>query len=107
MPLIAFGRHLDHAAVKLRDAGYDVIGLDWTQDPVDVRYVCRCFITIFIERHLSMLSMMCHSCHLCCSARVGPTITLQGNMDPCALYGTGLLLFFVHILCVVCSMDTH
>ncbi len=38
--------------------GYDVVGLDWTVDPVKARKI------------------------------VGPNVTLQGNLDPCALYGT-------------------
>lgn len=43
---------------------YDVIGLDWTVDPIEAR------------------------------GRLGPDVTLQGNMDPCALYGTEVILFF-------------
>ena len=47
-----------HFALKqLSSAGYDIIGLDWTVAPEEGR------------------------------AKVGPGITVQGNMDPCALYG--------------------
>ena len=42
---------------QLSSAGYDIIGLDWTVAPEEGR------------------------------AKVGPGITVQGNMDPCALYG--------------------
>lgn len=41
-----------------KEGGYDVIGLDWTVDPVEAR------------------------------TRLGPDVTLQGNMDPCALYAS-------------------
>ena len=41
---------------QLSQSGYDIIGIDWTVSPEDAR------------------------------AKVGPNITVQGNMDPCALY---------------------
>lgn len=40
------------------DQSYEVIGLDWTVDPVEAR------------------------------KQLGPNITLQGNMDPCAMYSS-------------------
>lgn len=46
-----------------KEGGYEVIGLDWTVDPAEAR------------------------------TRLGPNITLQGNMDPCALYATEVSLF--------------
>ncbi|XP_016843368.1 uroporphyrinogen decarboxylase isoform X3 [Nasonia vitripennis] len=60
VPMIAFpkGATLDSIEIFAKEAGYDVIGLDWTVDPVEARQ------------------------------RVGPNITLQGNMDPTALYST-------------------
>ncbi len=42
---------------QLSTAGYDIIGLDWTIKPDEGRQ------------------------------KVGSNITVQGNMDPCALYG--------------------
>lgn len=39
-----------------KDGDFDVIGIDWTTDPVEAR------------------------------KRVGPNVTLQGNMDPCAMF---------------------
>jgi uroporphyrinogen-III decarboxylase len=46
-----------HFALKeLGESGYDVVGLDWTVDPAAAR------------------------------AAVGDHVTLQGNLDPCALY---------------------
>ncbi len=44
------------ALEKLSKSGYDVIGLDWTMDPGRARSIC------------------------------GNSVTLQGNLDPCALY---------------------
>ncbi|XP_058802372.1 uroporphyrinogen decarboxylase [Phymastichus coffea] len=60
VPMIAFpkGAALDSIEIFAKEAGYDVIGLDWTVDPAEARQ------------------------------RVGPNVTLQGNMDPCALYAT-------------------
>ncbi|XP_014210872.1 uroporphyrinogen decarboxylase [Copidosoma floridanum] len=60
VPMIAFpkGATLNSIEIFAKEAGYDVIGLDWTVDPKDIR------------------------------ERVGPNITLQGNMDPCALYSS-------------------
>lgn len=40
------------------DQSYEVIGLDWTVDPIEARKL------------------------------LGPNITLQGNMDPCAMYSS-------------------
>jgi len=40
------------------DQSYEVIGLDWTVDPTEAR------------------------------KQLGPNVTLQGNMDPCALYSS-------------------
>ena len=41
---------------NLSQSGYDVIGLDWTIDPASARKTC------------------------------GSSVSLQGNLDPCALY---------------------
>lgn len=41
---------------------YDVIGLDWTVNPVEARN------------------------------RLGTNVTLQGNMDPCALFTTAVII---------------
>lgn len=59
---IAFpkGATIESIEIFAKEAGYDVIGLDWTVDPVEAR------------------------------KRVGPNVTLQGNMDPVALYGTAV-----------------
>jgi len=40
------------------DQSYEVIGLDWTVDPTEAR------------------------------KQLGPNVTLQGNMDPCAMYSS-------------------
>jgi len=51
------------ALESLKTAGYDIVGLDWTIKPEDAR------------------------------AKVGADITVQGNMDPCALYGSKVFFF--------------
>ena len=56
VPLIVFARGSHYALPELRDAGYDVIGLDWTIDPAVAR------------------------------AALGEEVTLQGNLDPSVLY---------------------
>ena len=52
---------MDSIELLAKEGGYDVIGLDWTVDPVEAR------------------------------RRVGPNITLQGNMDPTGLYASPVI----------------
>lgn len=56
------------ALESLKTAGYDIVGLDWTIKPEDGR------------------------------AKVGADITVQGNMDPCALYGSKVFFLFFLLL---------
>uniref|UniRef100_A0A8C6ZR54 Uroporphyrinogen decarboxylase n=1 Tax=Nothoprocta perdicaria TaxID=30464 RepID=A0A8C6ZR54_NOTPE len=53
---IVFAKDAHYALPELARAGYEVVGLDWTIRPQDAR------------------------------AQIGKDITLQGNLDPCALY---------------------
>lgn len=52
------GATLNSLERMAKSGGYDVIGIDWTVDPIEARN------------------------------RFGPNITIQGNMDPCAMYAT-------------------
>ncbi len=56
VPRIVFAKGTPYALDALAETAYDVISLDWTQDPAAARRV------------------------------VGERATLQGNLDPCALY---------------------
>ncbi|XP_062047156.1 uroporphyrinogen decarboxylase isoform X2 [Lepus europaeus] len=56
VPMIIFAKDGHFALEELAQAGYEVVGLDWTVAPKKAR------------------------------ERVGKTVTLQGNLDPCALY---------------------
>ncbi|RLU19763.1 hypothetical protein DMN91_008321 [Ooceraea biroi] len=58
VPMIVFpkGATMNSLKILAEDQGYEVIGLDWTIDAVEAR------------------------------RQLGPNITLQGNMDPCAMY---------------------
>ncbi|XP_010226429.1 PREDICTED: uroporphyrinogen decarboxylase [Tinamus guttatus] len=56
VPMIVFAKDAHYALADLACAGYEVVGLDWTIRPQDAR------------------------------AQIGKNITLQGNLDPCALY---------------------
>lgn len=56
IPQIVFAKGAHFASAMLAEAGYDVLGLDWTMDPRQVR------------------------------REVGERITLQGNLDPVVLY---------------------
>lgn len=56
VPMTIFAKGAHYALKELSDSGYEVIGIDWTVDPVEARKI------------------------------VGPNVTLQGNLDPCALY---------------------
>ena len=56
--MVVFAKGAHHALEALAATEYDVVQLDWTMDPTEAR------------------------------RRVGAEKTLQGNMDPCALYGS-------------------
>ncbi|KAJ8270863.1 hypothetical protein GJAV_G00120120 [Gymnothorax javanicus] len=56
VPMIVFAKDGHYALEDLAESGYEVVGLDWTIDPQSAR------------------------------ERTGGKVTLQGNMDPCALY---------------------
>lgn len=56
VPMVIFAKGAMHSLAEMVDLGYDVIGLDWTIDPVEARKI------------------------------VGPNVTLQGNLDPQDLY---------------------
>lgn len=51
-----FAKGAGHSLKEQSELGYDVIGLDWTVDPIEARNL------------------------------VGPNITLQGNLDPQDMY---------------------
>jgi uroporphyrinogen decarboxylase len=57
VPMTIFAKGAHYALPELGKSGYEVVGIDWTVDPK-------------LAREL-----------------VGPDVTLQGNFDPCALYG--------------------
>ncbi|XP_053984842.1 uroporphyrinogen decarboxylase [Hylaeus anthracinus] len=58
VPMIAFpkGATMNSLEMLAKSKSYEVLGLDWTVDPLEAR------------------------------ERLGPDVTLQGNLDPCALY---------------------
>ncbi|XP_030061027.1 uroporphyrinogen decarboxylase [Microcaecilia unicolor] len=56
VPMIVFAKDGHYALEELSRSGYEVVGLDWTISPREAR------------------------------ERTGNQVTLQGNMDPCALY---------------------
>uniref|UniRef100_W8C6W6 Uroporphyrinogen decarboxylase n=1 Tax=Ceratitis capitata TaxID=7213 RepID=W8C6W6_CERCA len=58
VPMTLFAKGAGHSLKEQATLGYDVIGLDWTVDPVEAR------------------------------KEVGPNITLQGNLDPQDMYKT-------------------
>ncbi|XP_071444107.1 uroporphyrinogen decarboxylase isoform X2 [Hetaerina americana] len=58
VPMTIFAKGAHHSLKKLGNIGFDIVGLDWTMIPNEARN------------------------------QVGPHITLQGNLDPCALYGS-------------------
>ncbi|XP_043254940.1 uroporphyrinogen decarboxylase isoform X2 [Colletes gigas] len=60
VPMIAFpkGATMNSLEMLARSKTYEVLGLDWTVDPIEAR------------------------------KRLGPDVTLQGNLDPSALYAS-------------------
>ena len=58
VPMTVFAKGGHYALQSLSQTGYETVGLDWTIDPTLAR------------------------------AKVGDKVTLQGNLDPCALYSS-------------------
>jgi len=58
VPMTVFAKGGHYALQKLADSGYDTVGIDWTIDPLLARKA------------------------------VGNKVSLQGNLDPCALYSS-------------------
>ncbi|KAK7159217.1 hypothetical protein R3I94_005520 [Phoxinus phoxinus] len=58
VPMIVFAKDGHYGLEDLSESGYEVVSLDWTIDPRSAR------------------------------VRTGGKVSLQGNMDPCALYST-------------------
>ena len=56
VPMIVFAKDVHYGIEQLSQSQYEVVSIDWTIDPSKAR------------------------------ALVGPSVTLQGNLDPCALY---------------------
>ena len=56
VPMTVFAKGGHYALESLGKSGYETVGLDWTIDPALAR------------------------------VKVGDNVTLQGNLDPCALY---------------------
>lgn len=58
VPMVIFAKGAGHSLKEQADLGYEVIGLDWTVDPIEARKT------------------------------VGPSVTLQGNLNPEDMYKT-------------------
>lgn len=58
VPMTIFAKGAGHSLAEMSSLGYEVIGVDWTVDPIEAR------------------------------KQVGPNITLQGNLDPQDMYKT-------------------
>lgn len=58
VPMVVFAKDVHFALEDLSNSGYEVVGIDWTIKPTHARRL------------------------------VGSQVTLQGNLDPCALYAT-------------------
>lgn len=63
VPMTIFGRGLGYALKDLAATDFDVVGLDWQADPRAARESLK-------------------------ESPPGACAALQGNLDPCALYGT-------------------
>lgn len=64
VPMVMYAKGGGHSLREQADLGYEVVGLDWTVDPVEARRI------------------------------VGDNVTLQGNLDPQDLYKTPVSFFF-------------
>lgn len=56
VPMVIFAKGAHYALKELSESGYDVVSIDWTITPEEARKI------------------------------VNPNVTIQGNLDPCALY---------------------
>ncbi len=65
---VIFAKDGHYALKEISESHYEVIGLDWTIDPMIGRNVC------------------------------GESLTLQGNLDPCALYADKVRIYIKNIL---------
>lgn len=63
VPMVMYAKGGGHSLREQAELGYEVIGLDWTIDPVEARRI------------------------------VGPNVTLQGNLDPQDLYKTAVSFY--------------
>lgn len=63
VPMVIYAKGGGHSLKEQSELGYEIVGLDWTVDPVEARKI------------------------------VGPNITLQGNLDPQDLYKTQVCTF--------------
>lgn len=61
VPMVMYAKGGGHSLKEQSELGYEVIGLDWTVDPMEARQI------------------------------VGPNVTLQGNLDPQDLYKTQVI----------------
>lgn len=58
VPMVIFAKGAHYALKDLSEAGYDVVSIDWTINPEDARRI------------------------------INSNVTIQGNLDPCALYAS-------------------
>lgn len=65
VPMVLFAKGAGHSLSEQAQCGYDVIGLDYNVDPIEARKA------------------------------VGPNVTLQGNLDPAALYQPAVSLHHI------------
>lgn len=65
VPMVIYAKGGSHSLCEQSQLGYEVVGIDWTIDPVNAR------------------------------AAVGPNVTLQGNLDPQDLYKTPVFSNFL------------
>lgn len=68
VPMVLYAKGAGHSLREQSECGYEIIGLDYTVDPIEARQA------------------------------VGPNVTLQGNLDPAALYEPAVSLKCFHFL---------
>lgn len=71
VPMVMYAKGGGHSLKEQSELGYEVIGLDWTIDPVDARKI------------------------------VGTNVTLQGNLDPQDLYKSAVINFNTYLTFIV------